>query len=224
MPSAAKIQASRLNGAKSRGPITAQGKKKSSLNALKPGLTAKTAALCNEAHSLFEKLQQSYIDSLQPTSALELELIHRLVAAEWSLRRVWTVGTALADADMLLNRPTDETENIDLSTTARNPPGNSLFQNRTQARRRPKTRKTRPTSSLRPRKKFHLNRPQEVTPRNVDRAATARDRCSGVDPIATARFTIKFGNIGHFIHLLATIGYMDAVANRRCSWQVVKEK
>jgi hypothetical protein len=104
MASAAKIKASRLNGAKSRGPITAQGKKTSSLNALKHGLTAKTLVLWNENHSLFENVRQSYIDSLQPTSSLELELTQTMVTAEWRLRRAWALETALAE-DMLLNSP-----------------------------------------------------------------------------------------------------------------------
>jgi hypothetical protein len=119
MASAAKIQASRLNGSKSRGPITRQGKKTSSLNALKHGLTAKTLVLSNEDHSLFEKLQPNYIDSIQPTSALELEIIQRMVTAEWRLRRVWSVGTALTD-DMLQ----EEAENPELSTTAGDPTDN----------------------------------------------------------------------------------------------------
>ena len=114
MRSEAQIQASRINGAKSRGPITAQGKKNSSLNGLKYGLTARTVVLCNEDHSLFEKLQKRYMDSLQPTSPLELELIDRMVAAQWRMKRLWTVGTALADADMILNRQKDEAENPQL--------------------------------------------------------------------------------------------------------------
>jgi len=115
MASAAKIRASRLNGAKSRGPITEQGKKKSSLNALKHGLTAKTLVLSNEDHSIFEKLQQTYIDSFQPTNSLELELIHTMAAAEWRMRRAWTVETALADTHTLLHRRKDEAENPELA-------------------------------------------------------------------------------------------------------------
>jgi len=114
MRSEAQIQASRINGANSRGPITAQGKKNSSLNGLKHGLTARTVVLCNEDHSLFEKLQQRYIDSLQPTNYVELELIHRMVAAQWRMKRLWTVGAALADADMVLNRHKDEADNPEL--------------------------------------------------------------------------------------------------------------
>lgn len=100
--------------ARNRGPITAQGKKNSSLNGLKYGLTARTVVLCNEDHSLFEKLQKRYMDSLQPTTPLELELIDRMVAAQWRMKRLWTVGTALADADMILNRQKDEAENPQL--------------------------------------------------------------------------------------------------------------
>jgi len=126
MASAAKILASRLNGAKSRGPITAQGKKTSSLNALKHGLSAKTLVLSNENHSLFEKLQQTYIDSVQPTNSLELELTHTMVTAEWRLRRTWSVETALTN-DMLLNRPKDIAENPGPSTTGRDPTDNFFF-------------------------------------------------------------------------------------------------
>jgi len=65
MRSEVQILASRTDDAKSRGPITAEGKKNSSLTALKHGLSART-----EDHALFEKLQQTYIDSLQPISTL----------------------------------------------------------------------------------------------------------------------------------------------------------
>ena len=81
MRSEAQIQASRINGAKSRGPITAQGKKNSSLNGLKYGITARTVVLCNEDHSVFEQLEQDYIDSLQPCTVLELHIVQHIAGA-----------------------------------------------------------------------------------------------------------------------------------------------
>ncbi|HME06207.1 MAG TPA: hypothetical protein VKG25_04120 [Bryobacteraceae bacterium] len=93
----AQIEASRVNGAKSQGPVTAEGKQKSSQNAVKHGLSARTIVLCNEDHALFEQLEQDYIGSLTPTTALELHIVQRIAEAHWRMRRAWAVETALTD-------------------------------------------------------------------------------------------------------------------------------
>lgn len=119
MRTAAQIQASRINGAKSRGPITAQGRKNSSMNALKHGLTARTVVLCNEDHALFEQLQQKYIDSLQPATDFELDLVQRMAVAQWRIRRAWAIETAITDADIIENRQQDEARNPELDQDLR---------------------------------------------------------------------------------------------------------
>jgi len=111
MRTKAQIEASRLNGAKSHGPVTPQGKQRSSQNAVKHGLSARTVVLCAENHDLFNQLEQDYIDSLQPTTVLELHLVQRIAVAEWRLRRAWAVSTAITDKCLDDHQAQDHREN-----------------------------------------------------------------------------------------------------------------
>jgi len=111
MRSEAQIQASRINGAMSHGPVTEAGKQRSSQNAIKHGLSARSVVLCNEDHALFDQLEQDYIDSLQPCTVLELHVVQHLAVAEWRLHRAYAVGTAIADQSILQNKLQDDQEN-----------------------------------------------------------------------------------------------------------------
>ena len=119
MRTPAQIEASRANGAKSQGPITPEGKQISSQNAVKHGLSARTVVLCHEDHALFEQLEQDYIDSLQPTTVLELHLVQRIAVAEWRMRRAWAVETALTDNSMTTHKAQDELENPNMDDDLR---------------------------------------------------------------------------------------------------------
>ena len=96
-----KIEANRRNGAKSRGPVTESGKKKSSQNALKHGLRAeKMLVLSNESEANFDSLVTACETHFTPTNAFETELVQEIAAARWRLRRAWTVETNLIDEEM----------------------------------------------------------------------------------------------------------------------------
>jgi hypothetical protein len=112
-------ETSRRNGAKSRGPITPEGKQRSSQNALKYGLSARTVVLCTESHQLFSELEQGYIDSLQPTNLLELHLVQRIAVAEWRIRRAWAVETAITDKSMADRKEQDDRDNGDFDNDFR---------------------------------------------------------------------------------------------------------
>jgi len=87
-------KASRVNGAKSHGPATVEGRKRSSMNALKHGLSSTTqVVLNNEPREEFDLLRQGYLDRLQPADPMELDLVEQMVAASWRLRRVWPAET-----------------------------------------------------------------------------------------------------------------------------------
>ncbi len=100
MSSRQKRKIARTNGAKSAGTKSPEGLHKSSQNALRHGLTAKTLVLSNESQSKFDELLDSFIQKFLPQDAVELELVTEMVAARWRLRRIWLIQTTTLDYQM----------------------------------------------------------------------------------------------------------------------------
>jgi hypothetical protein len=89
--------ASRANGAKSRGPKTEQGKRRSAQNSLRHGLLAKCILLDNECRDTFQIVHQYHLEKFNPADDVEHSAVEEMVAAAWRLRRIWTIETALFD-------------------------------------------------------------------------------------------------------------------------------
>jgi hypothetical protein len=87
MPTPDQIAASRANGAKSRGPVTAEGKRRSAQNSLKHGLTARRLMIPGEDAAEFDELLEGYYDLFQPIGAVEAELVETITIYTWRLRR-----------------------------------------------------------------------------------------------------------------------------------------
>ena len=87
----------RQNDAKAAGTKSPAGIQKSSQNSLKHGLTGKAIVLTNESQVLFDELHLNYVHELKPESALEMDLVDQMVAAQWRLRRIWRMQTAALD-------------------------------------------------------------------------------------------------------------------------------
>ncbi|HYI97826.1 MAG TPA: hypothetical protein VEX68_30080 [Bryobacteraceae bacterium] len=85
----------RINGAKSNGPITAEGKATSAQNSLKHGLTSSRVVLPHESQEAYDKLEASLINRFKPTDDLESELVQEMAAARWRLRRIESMESAL---------------------------------------------------------------------------------------------------------------------------------
>jgi hypothetical protein len=84
----ARAEASRKNGARSRGPETLEGKARSARNALKHGLRAqKHAVLPDEVVAAFKALEAALTEELAPESALQSILVGRIARAVWRLER-----------------------------------------------------------------------------------------------------------------------------------------
>src|SRR5579863_8358383 len=92
---------SRLNGAKSKGPITPEGKIRSSQNSLRHGLCSKEVVLPHEDRNLFDQQRASYMERFQPAGQPEADLVETMVSARWRLNRVPGIENKIFEEEML---------------------------------------------------------------------------------------------------------------------------
>jgi hypothetical protein len=78
----------RDNSAHSTGPRTESGKQRSSLNALRHGLTARTAVLPTEDPEAFQRQIQQFLDEYKPATPTETQLVHEIANTAWRLNRI----------------------------------------------------------------------------------------------------------------------------------------
>lgn len=113
MASLKQIAANRSNALSGTGPRTAKGKARSSRNALTHGLTAQEIVIPGEDATAYRSFEQQLIDDLHPNGSCELELVERLAATYWRLRRIPRFEAALLawrehqDFDMDADRTPD---------------------------------------------------------------------------------------------------------------------
>jgi hypothetical protein len=88
MSTAAQIEANRLNAQSSTGPVSPEGKAKSSLNALSHGFYSKHLLLPNEDPAELELLRSSLIESYHPEDGAELLLVEHIISSQWKLQRL----------------------------------------------------------------------------------------------------------------------------------------
>jgi hypothetical protein len=91
-----RAEASRKNGARSRGPKTPEGKTRSAQNALKHGLRAqKYVVLPEEDAAGFAALEAALEGELAPEGALQSILVGRIARAAWRLERAERIEVVL---------------------------------------------------------------------------------------------------------------------------------
>jgi hypothetical protein len=89
-----------------RGPKTAKGKLRSSLNALKHGRYATNAALLRiEDAAAFEDLVAAYCAHLDPQSPMEYNYVRDLAAIDHRLARISAIEAGILDQEMAANSP-----------------------------------------------------------------------------------------------------------------------
>ncbi len=90
-----RAETNRANAQHSTGPRTESGKQRSSLNALRHGLTGHVIVLPSEDHAAYEKHTSRLFQDLQPKGALEQQLVQSLGDTSWRINRVAALETNL---------------------------------------------------------------------------------------------------------------------------------
>ncbi len=90
-----RIEINRANAQHSTGPKTAAGKKQSSLNALRHGLTGQIVVMPTEDLRAYQLHLKSFTDEYAPKGATESHLVQALADTSWRLNRVAALETNL---------------------------------------------------------------------------------------------------------------------------------
>ena len=88
MSSPSRIEINRANSQHSTGPKTEAGKQRSSLNALRHGLTGQIVVMPTEDLQAYQSHLKSFTDEYHPQGATESNLVQALADTSWRLNRV----------------------------------------------------------------------------------------------------------------------------------------
>ncbi len=91
----AQIEASRTNGALSHGPVTEEGRSRSSENATKHGIFSQKVIIHGESQEEFDKLADSIMSRWKPATFEEEEAVRELVILRWRIRRCFAFEARL---------------------------------------------------------------------------------------------------------------------------------
>ena len=101
MASQLKSETSRLNGAKSRGPVTAAGREISSQNALRHGgASSRPILLPCENPDEYRELHQTYQSTYKPDGDDEIALVAEMAESRWRMIRLDGIETDMLVAEM----------------------------------------------------------------------------------------------------------------------------
>ena len=90
-----RTETNRANAQHSTGPKTDQGKWRSSLNALRHGLTGQIVVMPNEDLAAYRSHLKSFTDEYQPKGATEAQLVQQLADTSWRLNRAASLEATL---------------------------------------------------------------------------------------------------------------------------------
>ena len=96
----AQIEASRVNGAKSKGAITPAGKTAISKNRMTHGFRSNSIVLSNEDPAAYDRRLDSYIKRYAPIDQTEEDLVGLLTSNVWQIMRINSIEVALFELEI----------------------------------------------------------------------------------------------------------------------------
>ena len=105
MSSQRRIDSSRANGARSRGPKTPEGLARCQAAPITHGLTARQVVLPGESEEEFRALRDAYLVHFRPRSVREVDLVTLLAATRWRLGRLGSFETDVFNAAIARQEP-----------------------------------------------------------------------------------------------------------------------
>ena len=117
------LEANRRNAQQSTGPRTEAGKKTSSLNALRHGLTARVVVLPSEDLAAYRHFSDEFLVDLAPETFSERQCAQTIIDTQWRLNRVRSIEDGMLGLGHIGPEETESTRAIPKSTPpSRQPP------------------------------------------------------------------------------------------------------
>ena len=91
-----RAEINRANAQHSTGPRTESGKQRSSQNALRHGLTARSAVTPSEDHVVYQRHVCQFMDEFKPATPTETQMVQQLADTSWRINRI-----PMLEADIL---------------------------------------------------------------------------------------------------------------------------
>ena len=91
MPSPAQYAANKLNALLSPGPTSPQGRVRSSINALRHGLTARVVVLPTEDMAAYKAFSKEIADSLDAQTPVERQFAQTVADNQWRINRIRSI-------------------------------------------------------------------------------------------------------------------------------------
>ena len=107
-PGKSRAEAARENGRKSHGPVTPEGKARSSRNALKHGLSSRRIVIGTEEEEEWREFRDECHETLKPIGAIELGYADEFAASRWRLQRCLGIETSIFDYQFAMQKIYDE--------------------------------------------------------------------------------------------------------------------
>ena len=95
---ASQLAANQANALLSTGPVTPEGKAASSQNAIRHGLTAKSAMLVGDDPEEYRAHCQLFFDRFAHRDSIEKAVIQDIADIEWKLKRIPAIESAILDS------------------------------------------------------------------------------------------------------------------------------